>query len=56
MGYAVGLTVDEAVAQGYNVRVVEEDGVGYKVTTDYKFHRLNVVVEKGVIMSVQYIG
>jgi hypothetical protein len=56
----LGLTIDEfsaeAGAMGYDTRVVAEDGEAYAVTDDYSETRVNVAVEVGVVVAIEFIG
>lgn len=53
----MGMTVDEAKnavqQRGDSFRVVEEDGRVFMVTQDYRFRRLNVVVNNGKVSQVK---
>ena len=45
-----------ASAQGYTVRVVEQDGERFVVTMDYKPKRINVAVVSGAVTAVRSLG
>jgi len=40
----------------YTIRIVEEDGRVFMVTMDFKNNRVNVIVENGLIISIQGLG
>lgn len=56
----VGLSVDEATAlveaNGWTLRVSTLDGEGQALTEDYSVSRVNVAVEAGVVMAIDFIG
>ena len=49
----VGKTKEEAAnlcrANGYFPRVVREDGVGFMITMDLRFDRINLDIDKGLV-------
>lgn len=53
----IGLTEDEAqkvaTERGWSVRVAMRDGEAFMLTTDYRQDRVNIVVAKNVVTSVQ---
>jgi hypothetical protein len=56
----VGLAVDEAtkaaLSNGWQLRVVEADGISNPVTADYVVNRVDVAVTAGTVTAVKYIG
>jgi len=56
----VGLSLDdftgEAKADGYETRVVMQDGEPLAVTMDYRTDRVNVAVEGGTVVAIESIG
>jgi hypothetical protein len=56
----VGLTVDEAtkvaLSNGWQLRVVEVDGVSNVITADYQVNRVDVAVSSGTVTTVKFIG
>lgn len=56
----VGVTEDEASKlaeqNGWTMRVVRRDGEDLAVTDDYSESRVNVAVEAGVVLSVDFVG
>ena len=52
----IGLNISQAFKlasqQDYKARIVEENGKGYVVTTDFLPNRLNFVVENNLIIKV----
>ena len=56
----VGVTEDEAATlagdNGWTMRVVRRDGEDLAVTEDYSTSRVNVAVEAGVVVSVDFVG
>ncbi len=56
----VGMTVDEGIellaTQGLHLRVIKEDGEPFMVTMDFRLDRVNVIVDDGIITSIQKIG
>lgn len=49
--------VEQAVkSDGKYVRVIQEDGVHRALTEDYNVNRLNVVVNHGIVTSIQGLG
>jgi len=59
MSSVVGKTVQQAegdlVAQGYTVRVVQEDGKSFAMTAEFKLDRINLIVENGLVVRT-YVG
>jgi len=55
----IGLTLTEtnqrAQSIGYTTRIVEENGISYMVTLDYKSNRLNLRVRDNIIIGL-YTG
>ena len=55
-----GLTLDEATkvaaGNGWQVRVVELDGVAQVVTADFQATRMDVAVKAGIVVAVKYSG
>jgi hypothetical protein len=56
----VGVSEDEATTlaeqNGWTLRVVRRDGEDLAVTEDYSESRVNVAVEAGVVLSVDFVG
>jgi hypothetical protein len=56
----VGLALDEAtkvaLSNGWQLRVVETDGIANPVTADYVVNRVDVAVKAGTVTAVAYIG
>lgn len=56
----VGVTEDEAAKlaeqNGWTMRVVRRDGEDLAVTEDYSESRVNVAVEAGAVVSVDFVG
>ena len=53
VGSLVGKTKEEALklckANGYFPRITMEDGVGFMMTMDFRFDRINLRIEKGLV-------
>ena len=48
---------EELVSQfGWKIRTIREDGIAYVMTADFVNRRINVEVEKGIIINVFDIG
>lgn len=50
-----GLTKEEGIKlcndNGYDVRVVKEDSKNYAITMDFRFNRVNLYIENGMIIK-----
>ena len=59
MATVIGMARQEAegelVKQGYTTRVVQEDGKSFEMTAEFRFDRMNLVVENGLIVRA-YVG
>lgn len=40
-----------AKAEGYELRIVEQDGVTFMVTCDFRIDRINIIINNGLITS-----
>jgi hypothetical protein len=52
----IGMKKDEAEVEaqkeGFNIRVVEQDGQNFAGTCDYRFDRINLYITDGIIKKV----
>lgn len=57
--FLVGSSLKEAntkIIKPYHIRLVTIDGKDLALTRDLNFHRINVVVEKGLINEIKDLG
>ncbi len=51
----IGMTKKQAIetieANGYTARITREDDNGYMVTCDFRLCRINLVLEKGLVLT-----
>lgn len=48
----IGMPIEKAAMLGYNIRVVEHNGVPLAGTADYKPGRINVAVKDSLITEI----
>lgn len=54
IGMSEGQASDFLTAEGVDYRVVERDGESFPVTMDYSPGRVNLTIQNGVVVDVQF--
>lgn len=56
----IGMTVEEArnhlAKKDKTLRITSEDGKSYMVSYDHDKNRINVIVEKGIVVNIDRVG